>query len=302
MSQPLKHKQLACFIAVADTLNFRQAAERLHMTQPPLSRQISQLEGVLGVQLFDRSRQGVRLTEAGERFLPDARALLGQAEALLEKARGYAGGAEPALNIGITTALDALAFPDLAALFRTRWPEARLNVVPQRSIELIKRLQSGELDAALLGLPSRTGDLLVEHVYDDPLAVALPKGHLLARKRQLALADLQAETLFWFKRALNPAYHDHCQQVFQSLAFAPHTIPEPPDHHVLLGMIAAGQGIALIPSSLRAIQRQGVVYKPLKEGARLAIGIGVARRQGEVVPLVGEFVESVRGYYKGLER
>jgi len=242
----------------------------------------------------------VSLTEAGERFLPDARALLGQADALIEKARDYAQGAEHVLNIGITTALDAMAFPDLAALFRTRWPEVRLNLVPQRSIELIKRLQSGELDAALLGLPSRTGDLLVEHVYDDPLAVALPKGHPLARKRQLALADLQVETLFWFKRALNPTYHDHCQQVFQALAFSPRTIPEPTDHHVLLGMIAAGQGIALIPSSLKAIQRSGVVYRSLKEGAQLAIGIGVARRQGAVAPLVGELVESVRTYYKSL--
>ncbi|GAB3253484.1 LysR family transcriptional regulator [Chitinimonas naiadis] len=297
MNRPLKHKQLACFIAVAEELNFRLAAERLHMTQPPLSRQIQQLEAVLGVALFERSRQGVRITEAGERFLPDARALLEQADAMLEKARDYATAPGQALNIGITTVVDAQALPDLASLFQSQHPGIKLNVVPQRSLGLIKALKRGELDVALIGLPSLTEDLQVERLFDDPLVVAVPARHPLARKRQLALADLQAETVFWFRRALNPAYYDHCMGRFKAFNFSPDFIPEPADHHVLLGMIANGQGIALIPGSLKAIKRQGVVYKRLLEGERLSIGIGVALRPDEASALVRAFVESVRGYY-----
>jgi len=297
MSSLLKTKQLECFIVVAEELNFRLAAERLYMTQPPLSRQIKKLEEVLGVQLFERDRQGVHITEAGERFLPDARALLKQADDIQKKARDYKKEVSRELSIGITTVVDTSIFPDWVSLFQKKHPGIKLNIKPRRSLDLIRNLKSGKLDVALIGLPSLTEDLIVECLFTDPLAVAMPASHHLARKKQISMAGLQEEPLFWFNRELNPAYYDHCLHIFKALNFLPKFIPEPADHHVLLGMIANGHGIALIPSSLKAIKRKGVVYKRFAERDLLSIGIGVAFPPDANSKLVQEFVQSVRGYY-----
>ncbi|MBV8047094.1 MAG: LysR family transcriptional regulator [Paludibacterium sp.] len=293
----LKTRQLACFVAVAETLNFRAAAERLCMTQPPLSRQIRRLEEMLGVQLLERDRQGVRLTEAGKRFLQDARALLADVDATLQKARAEAGASARTLTVGLTTVVDSAVFPDLTSLFKAEYPDIQLNVQSRISRQLVERLRRGDLDVALIGLPSSTGALKVERLFDDPLAVALPSGHPLARKRRLSLNDLRDETLFWFERGRNPAFHDHCQRLFAALSFSPRIVLEPEDHHVLLGRIAADGGIGLIARSLTAIRRGGVVYRPLSEGGAMAIGIGVAYRPDDESALVRAFVQSVRAYY-----
>ncbi|TDR79663.1 LysR family transcriptional regulator [Paludibacterium purpuratum] len=297
MSHLLKTRQLECFVAVAELLSFRLAAERLCMTQPPLSRQIQRLEQTLGVRLFDRDRRGVRLTEAGQRLLLDARALLAQADATLQKARAEADAAQPVLNVGLTTVVDSEVFPNLSALFQVEYPDIRFNVLSRISRQLIERLRRGELDVALIGLPSTTGDLVVEHLCDDPLTVALPTGHPLARKRRLSLTELGGEAVFWFERERNPAFYDHCRRLFQGWSFAPRWLPEPEDHHVLLGQVAAGLGVGLIARSLTAIRRKGVVYRPLVEGERMAIGIGVAYRSGDQGAPVSAFVRSVRAYY-----
>ena len=255
MSRLFKPRQLQCFVAVAELLNFRQAAERLCMTQPPLSRQIQQLEAVLGRQLFERDTRGVRMTEAGVHFLADARALLQQAESVLQHARQQDSGA--VLRIGMTTVVDSGIFPDWSAMLAAPCPGVRLAISRQLSIQLIRQLRRGELDVALIGLPSLTNELVVEKLFDDPLMLALPASHPLARKRQVRLADLQGEALFWFGRALNPAYYDFCQPAFQALPRPPRFVPEPPEHHILLAQVAAGQGGALIPRSLRQIRRRG---------------------------------------------
>lgn len=295
MSRLFKPRQLQCFVAVAELLNFRQAAERLCMTQPPLSRQIQQLEAVLGRQLFERDTRGVRMTEAGVHFLADARALLQQAESVLQHARQQDSGA--VLRIGMTTVVDSGIFPDWSAMLAAPCPGVRLAISRQLSIQLIRQLRRGELDVALIGLPSMTNELVVEKLFDDPLMLALPAGHPLARKRQVRLADLQGEALFWFGRALNPAYYDFCQPAFQALPRPPRFVPEPPEHHILLAQVAAGQGGALIPRSLRQIRRSGVVYRRFAEGELLSIGVGVAWRQQGDSPLVQTFVQCVRQYF-----
>lgn len=299
MSRLFKPRQLQCFIAVAELLNFRLAAERLCMTQPPLSRQIQQLEIMLGLQLFERDTRGVRITEAGLHFLADARALLQQTESVLQNARRQ-DVAGAVLRIGMTTVVDSGVFPDWSALLAQPCPGVRLAISRQLSIQLIRQLRRGELDVALIGLPSQTNELVVEKLFDDPLMLALPSGHPLARKRQVKLADLQGEALFWFGRALNPAYYDFCQPAFQALPCPPRFVPEPPEHHILLAQVAAGQGGALIPRSLRKIRRTGVVYRHFAEGELLSIGVGVAWQKQGNSPLVQSFVQCVRQYFAAM--
>lgn len=291
MGNPLKLRQLKFFIAAAEELSFRRAAERLFITQPPLSRQIRMLETSLGAPLFDRHRQGVRLTQAGARFLVDARSLVRESEQVLVRFKPEAASAPHELNIGITTVIDASLFAWVEPAFAQRFPGVRLTVKRQLSAQCIRDLNRGDLDAAVIGLPSRAEGLTSEHLCDEPMIACIAARHPLARKRNVSVLDLARDRLFWFDRRLNPAYYDHCEKIFERLGFRPQRIPEPSDHHVLLGLVADGQGVALIPQSLKATTRKGVLYKSLLEGDQLRIRVGVVYRVAEasetVLTLVG---------------
>lgn len=299
MRHQLKLRQLTYFIAVAEELSFRRAAERLFITQPPLSRQIKMLEDTLGATLFDRDRQGVRLTDAGHNFLSDARALLRESEEVLVRFKPQDAGTRPTLTLGITTVIDVGLFASVDAAFESICPGVRVNVKPQISAHSIRDLNQGVIDVAVIGLPSRAEGLAIEHLCDDPLVACIASNHQSAKKRRVSLLDLQHDNLFWFDRKLNPAYYDYCQQVFKRGRFNPRRIPEPSDHHVLLGLIAVGQGIALIPRSLNSMTRKGVTFKEVVEGDHLCIRIGVAYQAAKATDAVLALVAMLKGRFSG---
>lgn len=276
MARHPKLRQLRCFIAVAEELCFRRAAERLFMTQPPLSRQIKMLEETVGARLFERDRQGVRLTEAGEHLLVDARALLQESEAMVLRLRPQNRDTKPIVHLGITTAIDVSLFAWIEETFRERIPGGRIHVKRQLSVRSIRDIDQGLIDAAIIGLPCHTPGLAVEHLRDDPVVACIASSHPATKRRPLSIQDLRGDCLFWFERKLNPGYYDSCQVVFDRAEFAPRRVPEPADHHVLLGLIAEGQGFALVPRSLSSIRRKGVVYQHIAEGDDLAVRIGMA--------------------------
>ncbi|QGZ39122.1 DNA-binding transcriptional LysR family regulator [Pseudoduganella flava] len=269
----LDTRALELFAAVATCLNFRQAAEQLHMTQPPLSRAIRLLEERLGTRLFERDTQGVALTAAGARLLPHAQRILAQLDAAEDALAGHTSGAP--VRLGLTNAVEPGSlrpFTDALAAALPQAPTLHVDASPR----LVAALRAGRLDAAVIALPTNTYELAVLPLGSQPLLAALPSSHPLARRRRVRLADLQGEPLFWFERARQNAYFDHCHAVFRRHGFAPRFLREPRDHHVLLGDIAAGIGIALLPASFAALRRQGVRYLPLAEGAELAVGLGLA--------------------------
>lgn len=277
MAQSPSLRQLSYFVAVAEELNFRRAAERLCITQPPLTRQIQALEAALGARLFDRDRRGVQLTEAGQRFLAQARALVQQvAQAVNQFQPASAAPQPPVLRLGITTVVDVGLFGGLGAAFDTAWPGWQLRIQRQISARLIRDLHRGALDLAVIGLPSRTEGLVLTPLGDDPLVACLSSRHPLARRRRVPLQALAADTLFWFDRRLNPAYFDHCEQVFHRLGFHPPRVAEPAEHPVLLGLIAEGRGFALVPQSLNTVRRSGVVFRRLVEEDELRIRLAAA--------------------------
>jgi DNA-binding transcriptional LysR family regulator len=299
MAHQLKLRQLKYFIAVAEELSFRRAAERLFITQPPLSRQIKLLEDTLGATLFDRDRQGVRLTEAGHGFLADARALLRESEQVLVRFKPQPLDSKLTLTLGITTVIDVGLFAGIDTAFEKIYPGIRVIVKPQISAHSIRDLNQGVIDVAVIGLPSRAEGLTVEHLCDDPLVACIASSHPAARKRRVSILDLQQDSLYWFDRRLNPAYYDYCQHVFKQVGFNPRRIPEPADHHVLLGLIAAGQGIALVPRSLNSMTRKGVVFKEVIEGDQLCIRIGVAYRGSRAPEPVRAIVAMLQGRFSG---
>ncbi|KQV81261.1 LysR family transcriptional regulator [Rhizobacter sp. Root1221] len=291
MTPRLDSRALALFLAVADTLSFRQAAEALHLSQPPLSRAIRGLEERLGTRLFDRNTQGVALTAAGRLLVPKARrilVLLQEAEAALMGA-----GASTTLRLGLTSAVEADWFAHLLDGLRTARPDRAITPLTDTSPRLVRLLLKHRLDAALIALPTDTRDLTVTWLDRQPLVVALPAAHPLARRRALSLSQLNGQRLFWFERARQPAFFDHCQAVFARHAFSPVAVLEPKDHPVLLAGVARGEALALLPSSFQALQRDGVRYRPLAEGDELAVGIGLAT-PGHLGDLHAELARAAR--------
>ena len=268
---------LTLFCAVARCLNFRQAAEQLHMTQPPLSRAIRLLEDRLGARLFERDTQGVALTQAGRTLLPQALHILDLLDAAQASLQRDAAPAR--LRLGLTSSVEAGLFRPLLAALEAQLGNVRLELTAAPSPRLVASVRKGQLDAALLALPSATFELAVQPLARQPMMLALPAGHRLAKKRKLGLADISQESVYWFERARQPAFFDHCQQVFRRHGFAPAFLREAVDHHVLLGDVAAGKGMALLVDSFRALRLAGVAYRPLAEGEELAAGIGLAWRE-----------------------
>lgn len=296
MNESIDLRQFRYFLAVSEELNFGRAAQRLHISQPPLSRQIRQLEDELGLELFVRSKAGVSLTEAGVAFLPEVRRTLAQAEKAVAVAKAALGADCGQFVIGYTTVFDRSAIPDVVDRLRHDFPNCRVVTRGKHSISLVRDLKNGTIDAAFIGLYTDAKDLVVEAILEEPLVVALSANHRLAKKRSLGFDDLRGEPMFWFERRLNPGFYDHCQAFFAKIDFKPNVVPEPPDHHIMLGLIAEGEGIALIPSSLQNVKRQGVSFRPLKEGSfKLTMGIAVAyshRNQSPVLPKMLELVKA----------
>ncbi|WP_416413382.1 LysR family transcriptional regulator [Pantoea sp. App145] len=295
MNTSIDLRQFRYFLAVSEERNFGRAARRLHISQPPLSRQIRQLEEQLGVELFIRTGSGVTLTAAGEKFLPEVKRTLAQAEKAIAAARSAQDVTQGKIVIGYTTVFDRSVFPDVFSRFQQRFPQWQLITKGNHSINLVRDIRNGVMDVAFIGLHTDTAELATEVVHRESMVVALPAHHALARKRKVSFSDLSYESMFWFERPLNPGFYDYCQSFFDKLAFRPTMLPEPPDHHILLGLIAEGKGFALIPSSLRNIKRQGVVFRELKpEASTLSIGVSVAFLKSNTSPALQALLEMVR--------
>lgn len=283
-------RHLRYFVAVAEELNFRRAAERLHLSQPPLSRQIQALEDDLGGPLFARDRSRVSLTHSGRAFLPEARRILALLDKAVVAARSRAGAKSADLAVGYTLALDRGAFPEIAQLLADSFPDCQLTIRSKRTLVLIDEVCRGHLDAAFIGLPAETRGLMVSELAQDPFVVALPATSPSARKRIITLTELNEQPVFWFRRGANPSFYDYCERYFERVGFAPRRLAEPEDHHVLLGMIAEGRGIGLIPASLQRIRRDGVVFRKLKEGDQIAIRIALVYLPTNASPALKQLV------------
>ncbi|MBC7859545.1 MAG: LysR family transcriptional regulator [Burkholderiaceae bacterium] len=286
------------FIALAETLNFREAAARLHMTQPPLSRQIQELEVALGVQLLNRSTHGVALTPEGEALVKDASELLLACEKMTQRFHAGLATSRAPLVIGLTTVADTEKFAQILPFLQREDPHLEIDFKRQTSVKSVRDIHRNRLDAAIIGMPSSVNDLIVQHLYRDRLCVALPKGHRLASKKMVSLKDLNDEVLFWFKRELNAGFYDYCEELFRKLKFSPQRLPEPSDHHVLLSMIANEGGIGLIPESLQKIRHQGVVFRELKEVDLLFIDIGLAYKTSSGNPTLALLIQKLILFFR----
>ncbi len=296
-------KALQCFVAVARELSFRSAAEVLGMSQPPLSRQIQGLEEIIGVKLFDRNTHGVSLTSAGEALLKDAYSILttlDTAVGSMERfAKNAARGSRP-VRLGLTSAIDFTLMPKLHAVLRDQ--AAFVSGKQERiySRQLVERVRSGRLDLAIVGdIVAPGNDLKAHPVGHEPMIVALPTQHPAAQHSHVTFQDLGDTTLFWFPRSDNPALYDKCEHVFQRFQYRTSRRLEPDDFTSLLAMIAAGDGLAFCPASMRAASRIGVTYRPFEPALERSLTIDVqlivraAENRDDVLNKVTEILSAV---------
>jgi DNA-binding transcriptional LysR family regulator len=269
------------FAVAAEENNLRRAAERLFMSQPPLSRHIKRLEERLGLTLFIRHTKGLALTEDGARVLETIRPLLQLQAKTFRHLAALAKPLEKIFAVGFTTAFEQGVFAGMETEMRERYGQ-RLRVARKTSPDLARDVRKGRLDAALVALPLEAPGLTVMPLpYGEPLTAALPATWPEAKGRSLSLLTVNGKPLFWFRRESNPAFFDYSRDVFAHAGIAPKILEEPAEHDVLLARIAAGEGMGLLPASFAAIRRNGVVFVPIREGSLLRVQLGLVTEPGQ---------------------
>ncbi|HST43493.1 MAG TPA: LysR substrate-binding domain-containing protein [Conexibacter sp.] len=265
MDVELRH--LRYFVAVAEELSFTRAAERLHIAQPPLSTQIRALERELGVELFDRSRRAIALTDAGEVLLGEARRLLVQVQQALAATTRAGTGEVGRLTVGFVPSASVGALPSRLKTFRTRHPGVELFLRELPPDELVAALRTGALDLCILYLPFSDPGLEVLTVAREPLVAALPAEHpLAARATPLPVARLRDEPFVVPARHHMPGLNARVMETCRRAGFEPRAVQD--DVWLLqttLGLVAAGIGVALVPASLEKLGRAGVAFRPLRD-------------------------------------
>ncbi|MDR9749955.1 LysR substrate-binding domain-containing protein [Pseudomonas sp. SZMC_28357] len=259
-------RQLRYFVVVAEEEHVGRASERLHISQSPLSRQIAQLEERLGLTLFERSQQRIRLTTDGRTFLSEARALLTHANRLESLGKRLGRGEEGGLCIGyIENAMHANILPAALSAVREVRPGVHVALYNMTSAEQLEGLRQRSLDVALVSEPPATDDPDLDHcqLLEDPMLLALPLNHPLASVERLLPADLEDQDWIGVKCSLAKDHHAQFIAACIRAGFTPQIRMEATEPYTALGLVAAGLGIAMTQKSLNQITYPGVVFREL---------------------------------------
>jgi LysR family transcriptional regulator, benzoate and cis,cis-muconate-responsive activator of ben and cat genes len=258
-------RHLRYFVAVAEERNFTRAAQRLHIAQPPLSRQIQQLEETLGVQLFERNSRPLKLTETGKFFYSHAVQLLAQT-AELESMTRRVGNIERSLSVGFVGSTLYGMLPKIIRRFRDENPTVELSLHEMSTMDQLRALKDGRIDVGFGRLRLEDANIRRVVLREERMIVALPVGHPLSvAKPVLSLLDLINETLIVFPNTPRPSFADQVLSAFEDRALKPRRIYEVRELQIALGLVAAGEGIAIVPSSVHGLKRDDVSYMELDD-------------------------------------
>ena len=289
-------RHLRYFVAVAEELHFGRAAERLNIAQPPLSRQIRDLERELGTSLFERGPRGATLTPAGRAFLPEARLTLAQAERAQRTAQRAARGETGRLRVGfVDAATNSGILPDVLGFFRMHLPSIGLSLFEMDPLQQAEALRDGRIDIGILQSPPPDADrwLRVESVHVEPLVAALPQGHRLTNRARLSLADFSEEPFILFPRHVAPTLYDDIMARCRGARFSPRVVQEATGWHTVVSLVSAGVGLAFVPRSLSQSRHPGVTYRPVRD-LRTDMGLWAIWKRGETSPVRQRFVTALK--------
>ncbi len=282
-------RQLRYFVAVAEELHFRRAAERLHISQPPLSQQIRALEDELGFALLIRTRRRVELTPAGAAFLRDARALMSELEGAVATARRIDAGQTGRLRVGFVGSALLSIVPGTVERFRASRPGVEIELRERSTVDQLRAVAAGVVDIGLVRPPIEYADELhAETVLRERTVAALPAAHPLASMTRVPLRRLAAEPLVLFPRDQAPGFHDLLIEALAGTGAGPRVIQYAPEMLTIIGLVAAGTGVSLVPASVGRLALDGVAYRPVTGAPRSEL-VAITRA-GDDSALVRAFV------------
>lgn len=286
-------RHLWLFLAVAEEEHFGRAAQRLGMSQPPLTEQIQVLEQALKVKLFERGRHGAKLTQVGAAILPAVRKFAEQLERLELAVQEATQGKSGVLTIGAIASAMIDTLPPFIEHLKAQFPQLTVSVKEIDSVEAVPALERGDIDLAFARLEGEQGPSIQSlALKQDRLAVALPKTHRFAELPRVRLASLADEAFVMFSRHFSPNYYDSIIATCRGAGFSPRVLHEVRSVASQIAFVGCGQGIALVPDSLKKMAADNVVFRPLKEAVTV-VTTAVAWSTERANPIVDTAVEAL---------
>lgn len=297
----MKLHALRYFVVLAEELHYGRAAQRLAITQPPLSAAIQQLESELGVRLLDRNPKRVQLTAAGSAFLVEARQVLAGVARAAETARAVAGGLRGRLEVGVTGSMAYRDVPRIVRAFQQRLPGIELTLRELSTVEQLDALQRGQLHAGFVNAATVPAPLAALALPAETLVACLPAGHPLAGEALLDLRALADEAFVMFTRDVAPAHHDHVVATFSRAGIHPRMVHATRQWLTVVALVAGGLGVALVPASVARSGAAGVRFVPLAQPATLGVGLLAwsAAPGADGGAVLASFVETARALLAG---
>jgi LysR family transcriptional regulator, benzoate and cis,cis-muconate-responsive activator of ben and cat genes len=295
MARPnIEFRHLRYFVILAEELHFRRAALRLHISQPPLTRQIQQLEQELGVTLFERKGRGIDLTQAGAVFLDDARNILLLLDQAVEKSQLTEKGLIGRLDIGIFGSAIFDLFPSVVPPFRALFPKINVSLHDMNKSEQIKALRDRRLSVGFIRFVWDELDLAKELVSVAQLYVACPANHNLARLDEIRVSDLDRQPLILYPKAPRPSFIDRVVSLCRDEGFEPFLEQEVDDVITAVALVSSGQGIAIVPEAVRNFSMPGVVYRPMQRLPSTMVDLYCLYRKDDRSPILQAFLKFMR--------
>lgn len=287
-------RRLSYFVAVVEQRSFRAASLKLHLSQPPLTRQIQLLEESLGVQLLRRGPGGAEPTVAGQLFYEEARNLLMLAEQATERVRLAGQGQIGRLDVGVFGSAILGAIPQIVREFRERFPKVEVVLHSLDRAAQLKALRERRITVGFNRFFDEEPDLSWEVIQTEQMHVVLPSTHALAGRETLALADIARESLILYPRTPRPGFIDHLMRLFHARGLTPSTVQEVDDVLTATALVASGLGLSLVTDSGRNLSIPGIAHRPLRPEDRATVELSIIRRRDDESPLLAGFVEVAR--------
>ena len=292
----MEFRQLKYFIAVAEELNIGRAATRLHISQPPLTRQIQQLEEEFGALLFLRTARGVELTPAGEMFLRDARNIRDLMEQAVERVREAGQGKRGKMDIGIFGSGILDVIPKVLHAFRASHPDVQIALHQMSKKEQIEALRQHRIMAGFNRMLAPLPDISTELVMIESIMVAVNENHPLAAKPAILLKELAGQPLILFPSGARPSFIDKVWDLCAAEGFEPTVSQEVGDAPTSVALVAAGFGLSLVPEAASSLSVPGVVYRRLANAPDAVVDLSCIYRSDETSPLLLAFLQTIREF------
>ncbi|EOZ4774490.1 LysR substrate-binding domain-containing protein [Pseudomonas aeruginosa] len=297
-------RRLRYFIAVAEELHFGRAAERLGISQPPLSQQIQALEEEIGARLFERTNRRVELTDAGRLFLDESRQVLAQVDKAVLLARRAHLGELGELKIGFTSSAPFTStIPSSIHAFRKAYPDVHLDLQEMSSRQVLKALLEESLQVGVIRPLALPDAVHWVELFREPLVAVLRADHPLAAGSEdgLAIAALAEEPFVFFPRSYGTGLYDQVIALTRQAGFSPRIAQEASEAMTIIGLVSAGLGVSILPASFRRTRVDGVVYRTLSD-PEATTAVWLVRRQNEGSPLALSFIDLVTREAASLRR